>query len=151
MLPLRIVQLFFALLVLALSAYVVSWWNTKTILASPGEFDFLIFNGVWTSLIAIPYLTLAPRYFPNLAHKFGILAMEAITMIFWFAGFIATGAYIGGLLVCRGSVCSSAQASIVLAAFDWALFTATTAMATMHILRTRATTNDKSPPELQAV
>ena len=35
------------------------------------------------------YLVFTPLHYPVAAHKFGILAAEFLTMIFWFAGFIA--------------------------------------------------------------
>ena len=94
---------------------VVSAFNTD----SPSQFNFLIFCGVWTALLAVPYLTLAPRLYAPSAHKLAILAVEAITMIFWFAGFIAGAVYLDDLVFCDGSFCSSAKAGVVFAAFEW--------------------------------
>ena len=67
----------------------------------------------------MPYLSLAPRFFPAAAHKFGILAVEVLTMLFWFAGFIAAAVFVSDLLFCRGGVCSAAQAAVAFAAFEW--------------------------------
>ena len=87
--------------------------------ASPSQVNFLIFVGCWTAILAVPYLTLSPRYAPQVAHKFGILAAEVVTMIFWFAGFIALAAFLGDLVFCRGTVCNSARAAVVFGALEW--------------------------------
>jgi hypothetical protein len=55
---------------------------------SPHSVNFMLFCSIWT-LLAVAYLLLAPTRFPAAAHKFAIGAVEFITMIFWFAAFIA--------------------------------------------------------------
>lgn len=81
--------------------------------------NFMLFNGIWTAFFATPYLALAPVFFPNLAHRLVIPAVEIITMIFWFAGFIALGAALPPAEYCDWSACSSAQAATVFGAFEW--------------------------------
>lgn len=81
--------------------------------------NFLLFNSIWTAFITIPYLALAPIYFPNLAHRLIVVAIEAVTMIFWFAGFIALGAELPPAHHCHGGICSSLQATTVFGAFIW--------------------------------
>lgn len=85
----------------------------------------MLFNGVWTPFVAVPYLALAPTYFPNLAHRLIIVAVEVITMIFWFAGFIALAVALPGPSYCAGSACSSLQAATVFGAFEWYVLYAT--------------------------
>lgn len=70
-------------------------------------------------MLAVPYLALSPRFFPSAAHKFGILCAEAVTMIFWFAGFLAGAVFLSRLLFCTGSVCGAARAAVVFGAFEW--------------------------------
>jgi Membrane-associating domain len=89
--------------------------------SSPDRVNFLIFNGIWTALLVVPFLTLAPRYFPRAAHPYAILAVEALTMLFWFAGFIAHAVFVSALMYCRGNVCRCAQAASVFAAFEWSV------------------------------
>ena len=84
---------------------------------SPSEINFLIFASAWT-ILALIYLIVAPWKVPDAAHKFGILAAEAVTMIFWFAGFIALAVFLGDR-VCYGHVCSAAKAAAAFAAFEW--------------------------------
>jgi hypothetical protein len=69
-------------------------------------------------MLALAYLIVAPARFPQAAHKFGILAAESVTMIFWFAGFIALAAFLGNR-VCFGNVCNAAKAGVAFAAFEW--------------------------------
>ena len=87
-------------------------------IASPDQINFLIFTSVWTLLVTV-YLALSPVYMPHLAHKYAILALDAVTMIFWFAGFIALAVFITELSLCFGNVCHSAQAAVVFGAFTW--------------------------------
>jgi hypothetical protein len=143
-LPLRIAQGFLALLVLGLMSYVVSNWNGPYGSWSPAEANFLLFVSVW-SLLAVAYLIIAPARFPTAAHKFGILAAEAITMIFWFAGFIAFAVLLTDWGCRRGSPCRTSQAAVVFAAFEWLLFSATTIMASLHVWRTRDGTSKHDP------
>lgn len=49
---------------------------------------------------------------------YAILAVDAVTMIFWFAGFIALAVFLGDR-VCYGNVCNCAKTAAVFAAFEW--------------------------------
>jgi hypothetical protein len=117
---------------------VASWWNIDH--TSPSSVSFLIFAGLWTILLAIPYLTITPRFFPTAAHKFGILGVEAVTMLFWLAGFLAEAVWMSHLSFCRGSVCVSARAGVAFSAMTWMSFVATTIMAVVYVFRTKNTT-----------
>ncbi|KAF2866382.1 membrane-associating domain-containing protein [Massariosphaeria phaeospora] len=144
-LPLRAVQALFSIIVLGLTAYLVdaSWWT-------PDSVNFMLFTSVWT-LLAVAYLVLAPSRFPAAAHKYAIAGVEALTMIFWFAAWVAV-ASLWGDFSCTGhsAWCSSGTAAIVFAAFTWATFVATTIIAALHIRRTSS--NDTAPPpQMQGV
>lgn len=52
----------------------------------------MVFVSVWTLLILI-YLALAPRFFSAFAHPMAMLALDVLTMLFWFAGFIALAVF----------------------------------------------------------
>lgn len=65
------------------------------------------------------YLGLAPLLAPQFAHKFAILALDAVTMIFWFAGFIALSVYRGDLDICYGRICDTISAACAFGAFEW--------------------------------
>lgn len=81
--------------------------------------DFLLFLGCWTTFLATPYLAAAPIYAPHLAHRFVIPAVEVVTMIFWFAGFIALGAELPPAAGCVWSACRALQAVTVFGSFEW--------------------------------
>ena len=93
------------------------WW-------SPSQINFLIFTSVWT-LLALIYLIIAPARYPTAAHKFGILAAEVLTMLFWFAGFIALAVLLTDVGCSAGGAghwwgpCRAAIAGDVFAAFEW--------------------------------
>lgn len=89
------------------------WWG------SADSVDFNLFNAIWTLVIALPYLSLVPIFFAGMSHVYAIVAIEALTMIFWFAGFIALAAFLPPSRVCNYSACRSAQAATVFGAFEW--------------------------------
>lgn len=97
---------------------VAHYYNDYIDLASPSQINFLIFTSIWT-LLALAYLTLSPWLFPRAAHKFAILAVETLTMLFWFAGFIALSVFVSNLILCGGRACNSAKAACVFGAFEW--------------------------------
>jgi hypothetical protein len=117
-LPLRIAQGFLALLILILMAYVVDHWSAFW---SPDSANFLLFCAVWT-LLAVVYLVLASFRFADhpAGHKFGVLAVEVVTAIFWFAGWIAFASLLGDLPASQGWVVKRVgEAADVFAAFEW--------------------------------
>ncbi|PNS13856.1 hypothetical protein CAC42_1347 [Sphaceloma murrayae] len=148
MLPVRAVQAVLTVLVLGLTGYVVSWWSGYWRAQSPSQINFLVFVSVWT-ILALTYLVLAQWRFERFAHKYAILGAEALTMLFWFAGFIALAVFLSDR-VCFGSVCNSAKAAAAFAAFEWVFFAMTTTMATIHVFRTRNTGETKAAPEMAA-
>jgi hypothetical protein len=148
-LPLRVAQGILAIIILGLMAYVVSAWNGPYGTSwSPAEANFLLFCAVWT-LLAVAYLIVAPARFPTAAHKFGILAAEFVTMIFWFAGFIAFAVLLTDWGCRYGSPCRSSQAATVFGAFEWLLFSATTIMASLHVWRTRNEHSGRHDPKME--
>jgi len=152
-LVLRAAQALLALIVLGLSGYVVNWFRKHTFSEeSPDEVNFLLFDGIWTLFLAVPYLVLSPIYFPAAAHKYALIAVDAVTMIFWFAGFIALAAELPSPKLCTGHVCDSMQAVTVFGAFEWLLFVATTVLVVLPIVRNRGSGGIKGPAttEVQA-
>ncbi|ORY16880.1 membrane-associating domain-domain-containing protein [Clohesyomyces aquaticus] len=145
-LPLRAVQAVLAIIVLGLTAYVVDAWNGPYNWGwSPSSVNFLLFCSIWT-LLAVAYLIVTPSRFPQFAHKFAILAVEAVTMIFWFAGWVAVAALWGDIgCGSRRGVCGAGTAAIVFGAIEWLTFVATTVMAAMHVKNTRNGTTKHDP------
>ncbi|KAH9882226.1 hypothetical protein J1614_001398 [Plenodomus biglobosus] len=146
-LGLRGVQLLFSLIVLGLSAYLIDsyWW-------SPHSVNFMLFTSLWTFL-AVAYLALAPTRFPRAAHKFAILGVEFLTMLFWFAAFVAVAVRWGNTAwgsANRSTFYGCGVAAIVFSAFLWLTFAVTTALAALHVRS--SSRNDPAPaPAMAAV
>lgn len=89
----------------------------------------MVFVAVWTILVLI-YLGLAPRFFSSIAHVHAILALDALTMLFWFAGFIALAVWYHDFVnaanfelfagcAALGDYCGVLEAAVVFGAFEW--------------------------------
>jgi len=61
--------------------------------------------------------------------------VELLNLLFYFAGFIALAVFLGKLLFCRGSVCSAARADAVFAAFNWLLWTGSSALLALEMFK----------------
>jgi hypothetical protein len=87
---------------------------------SPAEINFLLFSSIWT-LLSLIYLvgTSAPQLrLSKLSNRHAILATEALTMTFWFGGFVALAVFLSAR-VCFGNVCNVAKAGVAFAALQW--------------------------------
>jgi len=89
---------------------------------APSQVNWLVFVSAWT-LLALIYLIVVPARFSDTAahHKFAILGVETLTMLFWFAGFVALAVFLSNR-VCFGHVCAAAKAAAVFGAFEWYVF-----------------------------
>lgn len=134
LLPLRIAQFVFSVVILGLSGYVSHWYNNDTLTASPSQINFLIFVPIFT-WISIAYLELAPRFMAKASHPYAHLALELVNVLFYFAAFIALSVFLGKLLFCRGSVCAAARADAVFAAFSWLLWTGSAVLVAINMFR----------------
>lgn len=144
LLPLRVIQFLFTIICLGLSGYVANLTDNE-IVDTPSEISFMVFVSVWT-LLVLPYLALAPTVFPRFANKFAILALDALTMLFWFAAFIALAVYrndLDGFIDCPFKWCKVLTAATVFGAFEWLLFTVTTVLAALHVWKTRGSSSSQ--------
>ena len=129
-----------------ISPTVTSWYIQHTRSRStPNEPPFLIFVGCWT-LLVLPYLFFNPslsqthhnkpsgRFF----NKWAVLALDTVTCLFWFAGFVALAVYRHSLIICLGHTCSAMYGAIVVGVLAWIAFMATTVLAALHVVRTRS-------------
>jgi len=149
MLPVRVLQAIFAIIILGLTAYIINWelyyWG-----GSADTVDFNLFNAIWTLVIALPYLSIIPIFSPRYSHIYGITAIEVITMIFWFAGFIALAAQLPSARACNWTACRCAQAATVFGAFEWVLFALTTFFAARLTLDAGNRRGDHVKPQVAA-
>jgi hypothetical protein len=82
----------------------------------------MLFTSVWT-LLAVVYLWIAPTRFPRAAHKFAIAGVEFLTMLFWFAAFVAVATRWGNTIWIgrKGTFYGCGVAAIVFSAFLWSV------------------------------
>ena len=89
----------------------------------------MVFNAVWTMLVLV-YLGIVPRFLSRYAHVHAMTALDAVTMIFWFAGFIALAVLYHDIVgVARyeyfaacgalGDYCGVTEAAVVFGALEW--------------------------------
>ncbi|CAO2655015.1 Nn.00g117480.m01.CDS01 [Neocucurbitaria sp. VM-36] len=144
-LGLRGVQVLLSIIVLGLTAYLVDAFTNPWGSWSPHSLNFMLFTSLWT-LLAVAYLVLSPTRFPRAAHKYAIGAVEFLTMLFWFAAFIAVAVLWGDIWWAgsKGTFYGCGVAAIVFSAFLWLTFVATTVLAALHIRNTPR--NDTAPP-----
>ncbi|KAK2789299.1 hypothetical protein FQN52_005725 [Onygenales sp. PD_12] len=149
-LGIRGAQALFSLIILGLTAYVINSFRELSYgLFQIDSVNFLLFAAVWTLFIVVPYLVLAPIYFPALAHKYGLMAAEALTMIFWFAGFIAVAAILPAPRVCASPQCHSMQAATVFGAFEWLLFVGAIVLTFLPKFRGEGAAEPPQAPNVQ--
>lgn len=70
-------------------------------------------------MLVLVYLSLAPTVLQKFANKFVIAGLDALAMLFWFAGFIALAVFHHDIGYCYGRVCHTMVAAIVFGAFEW--------------------------------
>ncbi|KAH7412174.1 hypothetical protein DE146DRAFT_642472 [Phaeosphaeria sp. MPI-PUGE-AT-0046c] len=135
--PVRAVQGVLSLTVLGLMAYVSSWWATHWRQSSPMEINFLIFAPSW-SVLALAALVVVPMKFSHMLSskgaKMGLLALEGLTMLYWFAGFIALAVFLSDR-ICFGAVCDVARASTALSAVTWLSFAVTFVFGVVQMVK----------------
>ncbi|KAL2047665.1 hypothetical protein N7G274_000707 [Stereocaulon virgatum] len=142
------IQFIFAIIVLGLTGH-------ATAVVAVDRTSFELFVALWTILILV-FLAVVPRVAEKIAHPFVMVALNALTMLFWFAAFIAVAVYrhaindygivgytpaydfVEGLCSAIGrSYCGSVAAAAAFGAFEWALFALTTALAVFVLFKGR--------------
>lgn len=122
-----------------MSLPVSSWWTTHWRQSSPSEVNFLIFTPAWSLLALIPLL-LIPLRFSHLlntpAGRYGLFALESLTMLYWFTGFVALSVFLSDR-ICFGMVCDIARASAGVSAFSWLAWAASFVGGIFEWMKTR--------------
>jgi len=109
---------------------------------SPVEVNFLIFSPVWSLLALVP-LVAVPLKFPSMAAskgpRYGLLALELLTGLYWFGGFIALAVFLRDR-ICFGTVCDVAKAGTALSAINWLAWVASLVLGTLRAFRGKGDT-----------
>jgi hypothetical protein len=113
------------------------WWSTHWRQSSPSEVNFLIFAPSWT-VLALGALIAVPLKFSHLlaskGARMGLLALEGLTMMYWFAGFVALAVFLSDR-ICFGTVCDVARASTAISAVNWLVWAVTFAFGVMQMVK----------------
>ncbi|KAF5018271.1 hypothetical protein F66182_9756 [Fusarium sp. NRRL 66182] len=144
---LRALQLTLSLASIGLSAYVVNDYNQRSRHSAPSPFAYLIVSSIF-SIFSITYLALSPLLVPRVYHQYAAVVVEAVNAALYFAGFIAVAVFIGSLLMCEGTVCSTARADAVVAAGQFTAWITTTAFTAKEMFK-RAFREPSKEPESQ--
>jgi hypothetical protein len=103
----------------------------------------MLFNSVW-SLLVLAYLFAAPLYYARFFHGIAALAIEWITMIFWFAGSIALAAFWGSPHCGSNTFCGATEAAIAFGFFLWIIFGFLVFIDTLAFLRGRVSPTENA-------
>ena len=100
----------------------------------PNEWGFLLFCAGWTLLGAI-FLYFAGIMYPDSAFIGYIrVAVEAVALLSWLAGFIAVAVNISQNCPSEENGCGTLKAATVFGAVEWLLFVVTTTLTTKLVL-----------------
>lgn len=93
----------------------------------PNAWGFLLFCACWTFVAVLFQIVVASRFPNHILMGYTRIAVEAVALLSWFAGFIATAVKIG-TDVCPVDSCGALKAATVFGGLEWSLFLVTTAV-----------------------
>ncbi|KIH90527.1 hypothetical protein SPBR_01032 [Sporothrix brasiliensis 5110] len=161
---LRSLQVVFAIVVLGTDGYVhafrghtvhdhFAFGDFTDYVGVPSAWGFLLFCAGWT-VLGVLVLVVAAVYFAQ--HRiigYVLVAVEAVALLSWLAGFVAVAVNIGtnACPLRDGHGCGSITAAAVFGGLEWLLFAATTAMTVKLVLAAppwsnRNSSDNKSTP-----
>jgi hypothetical protein len=83
--------------------------------------------------------------------QIGLLALEGLTMLYWFGGFVALAVFLSDR-ICFGTVCDVARASTAISAVNWLVWAVTFGFGVFSMIkgsRGSGWTIGKKQPQLQ--
>ncbi|KAI0506613.1 membrane-associating domain-containing protein [Xylaria bambusicola] len=146
-LGLRVAQFTFAFVMLALTSYIVNWYNADVMTMAPAQVGWLLFSSIFT-IISVVLLEGIPKFAPRFFHPYAALSMEFSNALFYFSGFIALSTFMSKLLYCRGSVCGAARADVAFGIFQFLLWGTSTVIASKDVFKkiiVRRSKNTQAP------
>jgi hypothetical protein len=101
----------------------------------PDAWGFLMFCAVWTFLGVIFLLIAGISFADHVLIGYICIAVEAVALLSWLAGFIAVAVNIGSnACPAEENRCGSLKAATVFGAFEWLLFVITTTLTIMLVI-----------------
>jgi hypothetical protein len=114
----------------------------------PDSWGFLMFCAGWTVLIVIFHLIAGISFKGSTLISYIGLAVEAVAVLSWLAGFIAVAVNIGANECPTGNnSCASLKAATAFGAFEWLLFMVTASLTAMPVFNSfrKPTTSTTEP------
>lgn len=100
----------------------------------PDAWCFLMFCAAWTVLIVIFHFIAGISFADRALIGYTRVAVEAVAVLSWLAGFIAVAVQISTDTCSAGrNSCGSLKAATVFGAFEWLLFIVTAALTVMLV------------------
>lgn len=100
----------------------------------PDAWCFLMFCAAWTVLIVIFHFIAGISFADRALIGYTRVAVEAVAVLSWLAGFIAVAVQISTDICSAGrNSCGSLKAATVFGAFEWLLFIVTAALTVMLV------------------
>ncbi|KIN03139.1 hypothetical protein OIDMADRAFT_102886 [Oidiodendron maius Zn] len=143
---LRALQLIFAIIVMGTDGYAIHVFRGHTVYEQfefgnfydyygvPDAWGFLMFCAAWTVLIVIFHLFAGISFADRALIGYIRVAVEAVAVLSWLAGFIAVAVQISTNTCSEGKApCGSIKAATVFGAFEWLLFMVTAALTVMVV------------------
>lgn len=91
----------------------------------PASWGFLLFCALWTFLGVVFILVTNTQLAERALLGYIVVGVEAVAVLSWFAGFIATAANISSDTCPHGGTCGTIAAATAFGAFEWLLFVVT--------------------------
>ena len=100
----------------------------------PNAWGFLMFCAAWTVLIVIFHLIVGISFADRALISYICVAIEAVAVLSWLAGFIAVAVQISTNICSAGkNSCGLLKAVTVFGAFEWLLFMVTAGLTVMLV------------------
>ncbi|TVY69016.1 hypothetical protein LSUE1_G004799 [Lachnellula suecica] len=138
---LRALQLVFAIIVMGIDGYAIHVFHGHTVYEQfefgnfqdyygvPDAWGFLMFCAVWTVLVIVCHLVAGTFFADRELIGYIHIAVEAVAVLSWLAGFIAVAVSIPTKACSTGkNSCGSITAATIFGAFEWLLFMVTAAL-----------------------
>jgi hypothetical protein len=86
----------------------------------PSSWGYFLFCAVWTLLVVVFLFAAEWQFQEHFAVAIARVALDAVTLFFWFGGFIAVATGIDARVCPAGNdFCGSIKAATVFGAFEW--------------------------------
>lgn len=111
----------------------------------------MIFSPVWSLLVLAPLVLVAfkpPRVLQGFAPQCALAFVEALTMLYWFGGFIALALFLSDR-ICFGTVCQVAKAGTAMSALNFVAWAATCILGAIRLVRGRGRMPRPNEPKVE--